>query len=82
MKCYNCDTENKAKAKYCKKCGADLFYVPWRPSWKWHFKVLGIIYGVVIILFFTARILLNDFDRNLPSWESEYPMYEEPFTKK
>ena len=76
MKCYNSQTENKDTAKICKSCGADLMYAPWRPTWKWHLKVLGIIYVIVIVLFFVARFFLNKFDRNLPTWESEYPMYE------
>ncbi|MBN1384978.1 MAG: hypothetical protein JW983_08885 [Elusimicrobia bacterium] len=76
MKCYNCQMENKNTAKFCKGCGADLTYVPWRPGWRWHLKVLGIIYLVVIVLFFVARFFLDKFDRNLPTWEREYPMYE------
>ena len=47
MICYNCKSENKEKAKVCKKCGADLTYIPWRPGIKWHNKVLGVIYAVV-----------------------------------
>ena len=76
MLCYNCRFENKDKAKSCKKCGADLTYTPWRPGLKWHLKVLGITYAIVITLFFIARYSLNKFDRNLPTWKSEYPMYE------
>jgi phosphotransferase system glucose/maltose/N-acetylglucosamine-specific IIC component len=76
MKCYNCNLENKDTAKFCKGCNANLTYVPWQPSWRWHLKVLGIIYAVVIVLFFVARFFLNKFDRNLPTWETEYPMYE------
>ncbi len=76
MLCYNCNTENKDKAKLCKKCGADLTYIPWRPGVKWHLKVLAIIYAIVLVLFFTARFFLTKFDRNLPTWKSEYPMYE------
>ena len=81
MLCYNCRTENKDKAKACKKCGVDLTYTPWRPGLKWHLKVLGITYAVVIVAFFTARFFLDRFDRNLPTWKSEYPMYENSSTK-
>jgi len=81
MLCYNCQLENKDKAKLCKKCGADLSYTPWRPGYKWHIKVLACIYTVVIVLFFAARFSLNKFDRNLPTWASEYPMYEKTQVK-
>jgi len=34
------------------------------------------VYVVVVVLFFTARVMLDKFDRNLPTWKCEYPMYE------
>jgi len=82
IKCYNCQSESKDYAKFCKNCGADLTYVPWRPGWRWHLKVLLTIYAVVIVLFFVARFFLNKFDRNLPTWQSQYPMYEKDWSGK
>ncbi len=53
MKCLVCQTDNKDGAKVCRKCGVDLNLPPlWRPDWKWHAKVLGVIYVVLIALYF------------------------------
>lgn len=60
LKCPACATENKAKARVCKKCGYDLTAPPlWLPTWKWHLKVLGIIYASLIIAYFAINALLR-----------------------
>lgn len=67
MKCYKCMTENKEGLKNCRKCGTDLNPQPlWRPTWKWHFKTLMIIYGVLIVVFFALNILLKPYMRQIP----------------
>ena len=67
MKCQKCNTENKDFAKNCKKCGSPLVIVPvWRPTWKWHLKTLGIIYVVLVILFFAVNALFKPYLRKLP----------------
>lgn len=64
MKCMNCGHDNKETAKACKKCGLDLTLPPaWFPDWKWHAKVLGTIYAVLIVAFFAAKHAL----RKLPA---------------
>lgn len=71
--CVNCQTENKAKSKNCKKCGWDLSLPPvWMPTWRWHAKVLGIITLGVFVLYFVANLLLSQLPppfaiRKLPS---------------
>ena len=61
IKCPSCGKENKDTAKTCKKCGVELT-VPsgfWMTDWKWHFKVLSIIYVSLIILYFAISTLLS-----------------------
>ncbi len=70
--CPNCKTENKIKARNCKKCGWDLSMpAVWIPTWKWHLKVLGIIYTVLVVGYFVANALLKQLPppynlRNIP----------------
>lgn len=72
--CYECGTDNKISAKFCKSCGADLSYVPWRPNWKWYAKTLGIVYAVLVGMFFAAKILLAPYERKIdPTWNPYWP---------
>lgn len=67
MKCQHCGAENKEEAKVCKKCGKSLVVAPvWKPTLKWHLKVLGIIYICLILLFFLLNYLLRPYMRKLP----------------
>ncbi|OGS20877.1 MAG: hypothetical protein A2252_00580 [Elusimicrobia bacterium RIFOXYA2_FULL_39_19] len=67
MKCPKCNVENKEEAKVCKKCGTSLALKPvWTPNWQWHAKTLGIIFGVLIILFFSLNALFKPYMRKLP----------------
>lgn len=60
MKCLVCQTDNKENIKSCKKCGADLDVAPlWRPSWKWHGTVLGVIYVCLIGAYFAISAFLK-----------------------
>ncbi|HCJ67441.1 MAG TPA: hypothetical protein DHV62_09035 [Elusimicrobia bacterium] len=64
MKCPKCGQENKESAKYCSKCGTSLTVLPfWMPTWKWHLRALGIIYIILVVLFFLLRILLKSYVR-------------------
>jgi hypothetical protein len=38
----------------------------WQPTWHWHLRTLGIVYIVVLVLFFTMKSLLKPFVRQLP----------------
>jgi hypothetical protein len=38
----------------------------WQPTWAWHAKTLGIIYAVLIVLFFAAKVWLKPYVRQLP----------------
>ncbi len=68
MKCQNCGFVNKPEAKNCKKCGKPLIVEPlWKPSFKWHLKVLAVIYVVLIVLFFLLNHLLKPYMRQLPA---------------
>ena len=68
MRCTKCNSENKDEAKICKKCGTSLIVRQvWKPTWKWHLKVLGIIYVAIIALFFLINYLLRDYMRKLPT---------------
>ncbi len=68
MKCPQCQVENKDLAKSCRKCGMNLQLPPlWQPTWAWHAKTLGIIYAVLIVLFFTAKSVLKPYVRHLPA---------------
>ena len=60
MKCPACQTDNKDNVRACRKCGADLQTEPlWRPSWKWHGTVLGVIYVFLIGAYFGISALLD-----------------------
>ncbi|OVE77441.1 hypothetical protein BVX98_02780 [bacterium F11] len=62
IKCLACQTENKDGAKICKKCSVDLSIEPlWRPTWRWHLKVLGTIYVLLIIAYFVISHFLSTF---------------------
>ncbi len=64
MKCPKCGQENKETAKFCSKCGTSLKAIPfWMPTWKWHLRVLGIIYLILIIIFFLLNLLLKPYVR-------------------
>ena len=67
MKCPQCQADNKDVAKTCRKCGMNLQLAPlWQPTWRWHAKTLGIIYAVLVVLFFAAKWRLKPFVRELP----------------
>ncbi|MBI4425215.1 MAG: zinc ribbon domain-containing protein [Elusimicrobia bacterium] len=60
MKCHNCGSENKDAAKICKKCARDLSVPPaWFPDWRWHARTLGIIYGGLIVAYFSVSFVLR-----------------------
>ena len=64
MKCPKCNQENRESAKFCSKCGTSLTILPfWMPTWKWHLRVLGVIYIALIILFFLLQVLLKSYVR-------------------
>jgi len=51
----------------CRKCGKSLQLEPlWQPTWNWHMKTLGIIYAIVLVLFFVLKGLLKPYVRHLP----------------
>ncbi len=53
MKCVVCQTDNKEGARVCRKCGVDLQMAPlWAPTWKWHLRVLAVIYVTLIVAYF------------------------------
>jgi hypothetical protein len=67
VKCPQCQVDNKDQAKSCRKCGANLQLPPlWQPTWRWHAKTLGIIYAVLIVLFFVMKSVLKPYIRHLP----------------
>ena len=67
MKCPKCQAENKENSKLCRKCGSDLSPKPvWRPTWNWHLRTLGIIYGILIVLFLLLNIVLKPYIRKIP----------------
>jgi hypothetical protein len=60
MKCIVCQTDNKEGAKICRKCGTSLLLEPlWKPTWKWHLKVLSLIYVCLIIAYFAISTFLT-----------------------
>lgn len=72
MKCPKCNTENKDTAKFCKKCKFRFEEIQrtmqiWNPDWKWHLKTLGIIYVILIILYFSLNIILKPHMRKIPA---------------
>lgn len=61
MRCPKCGHDNKENAKICVKCKADLRPVLIEePTWKWHLKVLAIIYAILGIAYILLRIFLKD----------------------
>lgn len=59
MKCPECNVENAKGVTQCQKCDAHLYEIPsWFPNWKWHLKVLGAIYAVLIISFAVLKFTL------------------------
>lgn len=60
MKCPACGAKVKEGAKFCKRCGYDFTVPPpWQPTWKWHAKVLGIIYTCLIVGYILLRIFIE-----------------------
>lgn len=60
MNCLVCQSENKEGAKACKNCGVDLSVEPmWRPTWRWHLKVLGSVYVVLVVIYFAISSFLS-----------------------
>ncbi len=60
MICVACQTDNKETNKACRKCGVDLQTAPlWRPTWKWHVRVLCGIYLVLTVAYFGISALLS-----------------------
>lgn len=60
MKCLVCGTENKEGAKFCRKCGTDTnVELAWRPTWRWHLKVLGAVYIFLILSYFAISAFLS-----------------------
>jgi antibiotic biosynthesis monooxygenase (ABM) superfamily enzyme len=81
MKCLVCQTDNKEGVKSCRKCGVDLNLSPlWRPNWKWHLKVLGGIYVVLIIAYFAITAFLDHLPK--PYRMREIPPDVTPWLKK
>jgi antibiotic biosynthesis monooxygenase (ABM) superfamily enzyme len=81
MKCPKCQSENKDGVKTCKKCGTDLSQPPlWKPTWQWHLRVLGVIYVVLIVVFFALNSLLKPYLRQIPKditpWLKDVPKLE------
>ena len=67
IECKNCGGMNKPDAKFCKKCGRELAeIIPWKPTWKWHLKVLIIIYVTLVAVFFLLNWLLAPYLRDIP----------------
>ncbi len=78
MRCNKCHFENVRSNKFCGKCGVRLSEGEkkhahggaaasvkedfWKPDWKWHLKVLGGIYLLLVVMFF----VLDNFLANLP----------------
>jgi hypothetical protein len=61
MRCPKCGYDNKEDAKSCVKCKADLRPILIEePTWKWHLKVLAIIYSILGIAYILLRIFLKD----------------------
>ncbi|MFH1369270.1 MAG: zinc-ribbon domain-containing protein [Elusimicrobiota bacterium] len=82
MKCFKCQADNKDGSKLCRKCGADLSPQPlWRPTWRWHLKTLMIIYGILIVVFFTLNALLKPYMRKIPDditpWLNKMPAQQQ-----
>jgi len=81
MKCVICQTENKDGSKSCRKCGTDLQLEPmWRPTWKWHLKVLAAIYVVLISVYFVISAFLKKVPP--PYRMRDVPMDVTPWLKK
>ena len=60
MICVVCQTDNKDTNKTCRKCGVDLSTPPlWRPTWKWHARVLAGIYVVLTVAYFAISTFLS-----------------------
>lgn len=67
MKCPRCGADTKEGVKTCKACGSALAASPlWLPTWRWHLKVLGVIYLVLVGAFFVLKWLLAPYTRHLP----------------
>jgi len=61
MRCPKCGYNNRDDAKSCVKCKADLRPVLIEePTWKWHLKVLAIIYAILGLAYVLLRIFLKD----------------------
>jgi len=61
MRCPKCGFDNKEDAKSCVKCKVDLRSILIEgPTWKWHLKVLAIIYAILGIAYILLRIFLKD----------------------
>ncbi|MEE9316525.1 MAG: zinc ribbon domain-containing protein [bacterium] len=61
MRCPKCGHDNKENAKFCVKCKVDLKSILIEePTWKWHLKVLAIIYAILGIAYILLRIFLKD----------------------
>ena len=81
MKCIVCQTENKDGVKACKKCGVDINHeLLWQPSWKWHFKVLGVIYAILVVAYFGISQFLSRIPE--PYRMREVPKDITPWLKK
>jgi len=61
MICVVCQTDNKDTNRTCRKCNLDLGTAAqlWAPTWKWHARVLGGIYLVLIAAYFAISTFLN-----------------------
>jgi len=61
MRCPKCGYENKEDARFCAKCRTDLRSILIEgPTWKWHLKVLAIIYAILGIAYILLRVFLKD----------------------
>ncbi len=81
MICTVCQTENKENVKSCRKCGSNLHLEPlWRPTWQWHGKTLGVIYVVLILMYFGLSTFLKKIPE--PYRMRIVPMDVTPWLKK
>lgn len=58
MKCLQCGKENRENKTFCVMCGRELDSGSFSPHWKWHIKVLVVIYIVLTLGYLILKILL------------------------
>ncbi len=58
MKCPQCGKENEENKAFCVMCGAELTSGSFSPDWKWHIKVLAVIYIVLASGYLVLKMFL------------------------